>query len=592
MKKLLAPNGKPSNLTPEQYKLVRTPAFKKWFGDWENDPENASKVVDENGEPLVCYHGTDTKFNVFNKSFIGSNFKLDKIGFFFTSSYDSANMSRPSYPQKSKYKWTDEDKSNSKSGFLISSFLNIRIPLQINEVNNIIYDSGVSAINTFDHNRELISESILKLNKDGFILKKEGEYLIVAINSNQIKLADGSNTTFDENNDDIRYESGGEIDLKIISDRKGIIDYLTKNAGRWYQRDSDELNELFNSNIYIEQDDEIVKELSKEYVNFYKKNPNFKKIPLIIYEDKSSKDFGERELFRYDFFNDAIILSSKKEFKELKNTKTIPINDICGFTYEKYENKVYGSLMHEYGHSITFGKVGYIKDDWFNENYNKIVNNISLYAGEKKVEFLAEVFALKNISNFNELDKEKKDFIINNYDNLFFERGGRTIAQTPAPKKERIYGSNTNKEKSSQSNTSAKQIVFDEKTIKSIKNKIDKHNEENPDKLITLSSAKAVVRRGMGAYSKSHRPTIKGGKPNSRVAWGLARLNAFIYKIKNGVSKSGKYIQDDDLINELNIKYNIGGEISKQSINNVKNDKINYLNVLNSVWSFFGIKLD
>ena len=42
---LLAPNGKPSNLTPEQYKLVRTPAFKKWFGDWENDPANASKVV-------------------------------------------------------------------------------------------------------------------------------------------------------------------------------------------------------------------------------------------------------------------------------------------------------------------------------------------------------------------------------------------------------------------------------------------------------------------------------------------------------------------------------------------------------------------
>jgi hypothetical protein len=58
MNKLLAPNGKPSNLTPEQYKLVRTPAFKEWFGDWENDPQNASKVVDEETkEPLVVYHG-------------------------------------------------------------------------------------------------------------------------------------------------------------------------------------------------------------------------------------------------------------------------------------------------------------------------------------------------------------------------------------------------------------------------------------------------------------------------------------------------------------------------------------------------------
>ena len=53
-----APNGKPTNLTEDQWIAVRTPAFKAWFGDWENDPENASKVVDENGEPLVVYHGT------------------------------------------------------------------------------------------------------------------------------------------------------------------------------------------------------------------------------------------------------------------------------------------------------------------------------------------------------------------------------------------------------------------------------------------------------------------------------------------------------------------------------------------------------
>jgi len=55
---LLAPNGKPSNLNAMQHAQVRTPEFKKWFGDWENAPENASKVVDENGEPLVVYHKT------------------------------------------------------------------------------------------------------------------------------------------------------------------------------------------------------------------------------------------------------------------------------------------------------------------------------------------------------------------------------------------------------------------------------------------------------------------------------------------------------------------------------------------------------
>ena len=56
-----APNGKDTNLTEKQWLLVRTKAFKEWFGDWENDPKNASKVVDENGEPLVVYHSNDAE---------------------------------------------------------------------------------------------------------------------------------------------------------------------------------------------------------------------------------------------------------------------------------------------------------------------------------------------------------------------------------------------------------------------------------------------------------------------------------------------------------------------------------------------------
>lgn len=63
---LLAPNGKVSNLTEKQYAQVRTKAFKDWFGDWENNPENASKVVDENGEPLVVYHGSSDIISIFN----------------------------------------------------------------------------------------------------------------------------------------------------------------------------------------------------------------------------------------------------------------------------------------------------------------------------------------------------------------------------------------------------------------------------------------------------------------------------------------------------------------------------------------------
>lgn len=135
-----------------------------------------------------------------------------------------------------------------------------------------------------------------------------------------------------------------------------------------------------------------------------------------------------------------------------------------------------------------------------------------------------------------------------------FNLGGRTIAQTPAPKSERIYGSEKNAPKSSESIKSAEKIVLSEQVLESIETILREHNKDTSKK-VDLNTAKAVVRRGMGAYSSSHRPTISGGKPNSRVAWGLARLKAFLYKIKNGESKSGKYSQDNDLIDELGYEH-------------------------------------
>ena len=55
---MTAPNGQPTNLTEDQWVATRTQAFKDYFGDWQNDPANASVVLDENGEPLVVYHGS------------------------------------------------------------------------------------------------------------------------------------------------------------------------------------------------------------------------------------------------------------------------------------------------------------------------------------------------------------------------------------------------------------------------------------------------------------------------------------------------------------------------------------------------------
>lgn len=135
-------------------------------------------------------------------------------------------------------------------------------------------------------------------------------------------------------------------------------------------------------------------------------------------------------------------------------------------------------------------------------------------------------------------------------------QGRKSLSQTPSPKKERIYGSKLNQPKSASSEKSAESIVLSDNIISTITEKIEKYNSKNSPK-ISLATAKAIVRRGMGAYSKTHRPTISGGKPNSRVAWGYARLNAFMRKksgsnTANGVVPSNNikksYIQDDDLL--------------------------------------------
>jgi hypothetical protein len=46
----------------------KSPEFKNWFGDWEKEPEKASKVVDDKGKPLVVYHGTGNDFTTFDNA--------------------------------------------------------------------------------------------------------------------------------------------------------------------------------------------------------------------------------------------------------------------------------------------------------------------------------------------------------------------------------------------------------------------------------------------------------------------------------------------------------------------------------------------
>jgi len=193
-----APNGKETNLTEDQWLAVRTAAFKNWFGDWEKDPQNASKVVDENGEPRVVYHGTYGDFTVFDKAKIGSatDYGIWGRGFYFT------NMENTPYGNKK-----------------LALFLNIRNPFIFNDYKSAeeigdylnIWDGNFHEDDRFGIFRPYatgaaqIADSAQERGHDGLIavLGKWTEY--IAFEPNQIKSSTNNRGTFDPKNPDITF---------------------------------------------------------------------------------------------------------------------------------------------------------------------------------------------------------------------------------------------------------------------------------------------------------------------------------------------------------------------------------------------------
>ena len=120
---------------------------------------------------------------------------------------------------------------------------------------------------------------------------------------------------------------------------------------------------------------------------------------------------------------------------------------------------------------------------------------------------------------------------------------GDRISATPAKPSERIEGSDENKPGTAAGSRGG--IEISEAQEKALEKKRDEHNEKHGDvksKRVDLGMLKAVYRRGAGAFSTSHRPGM------SRQQWSMARVNAFLYLVRNGRPKDAKYTTDNDLL--------------------------------------------
>lgn len=239
-----APNGNPTNLNERQWLQVRTKAFKNWFGDWINNPSKASKVVDENGEPLVVYHSSMNKFTTFDSKYKNRYSETTKNGlnkfFYFTSSKVHAEQFGISDEDILAAKLTEHfyngveiselakgyniseaeverllDKQTVDRGITYEVFLNIRNPFRIDakgeSVSN-LSNEEISSINNsegsiIENALESIDPNVAQMLELDDILENPFTTDYLVKNSNQIKSATSNTGEFSTTNDDIRFSS-------------------------------------------------------------------------------------------------------------------------------------------------------------------------------------------------------------------------------------------------------------------------------------------------------------------------------------------------------------------------------------------------
>lgn len=176
----------------------QTSEFKKWFG--------GSKVVDENGEPLVVYHGTTADVTAFDPAKRGSDTKTKSAekGFYFTSSPRHASVYADGV--------TNTMRNQTRDGANV-------VPVYVQMQNPKIIKTRRPVEMEVDVDDGQTVQNAIDDGYDGIIVSREvgDEYdgkLVIAFRPNQIKSAIGNNGAFSPDSDNI-------LELPILSTSQG-----------------------------------------------------------------------------------------------------------------------------------------------------------------------------------------------------------------------------------------------------------------------------------------------------------------------------------------------------------------------------------
>lgn len=270
--------------------------FYKWFGD--------SKIVDEQGRPLVVYHGSEAIFDTFDNTQDKTKTRQigAELGYFFTDKKSVAEKFRTQQQRKAESKYYKEntvitpveEKKYDKDGNYLGSV--VRPKAQLPEYRNFgLYEVYLKAENVAEYNGEMIGvgeeratalQSAKLSGKDGVIIYNAdtgagiaNEYIV--FEPNQIKSID-NNGDFSLDNNRVDMESDGtDYDTTDMG-----LPSIVSLAGKYdndpiVERQSDAerlLNEKINDRT-LEEDIKLAKNLFDKT-----KKTKFSKVAAFLYK--------------------------------------------------------------------------------------------------------------------------------------------------------------------------------------------------------------------------------------------------------------------------------------------------------------------
>lgn len=334
--------------------VTQSQQFKRWFGDWQNDPENASKVVNADGTPKVMYHGTSAEFNVFDAS-KNKNTVLGN-GHYFGENVDAV---------KNNY-------AAGKDGRVIEVYLSIKNPFVVRDSQFSSIDDMPRIVGTVLNEENVSVEDIQNILKrhghDGiqYVSSKAGNDIWVAFDSEQIKSATDNIGAFDGSNPDIRYSLDTDINER----------YALNNSNK----DDDAYSRIYDMRVEVNKLTQSIKEF--ESTNDFKNAMD--KLGESIANDDIDNGVKAYQQWRIDSGYGALVNKRDALRVELENAEKAFNENITNKAAQEEKTAIEKSglseaeyfrkqAVNEFGYTPYFYDAGYITSN------GKMLN----FSGEK-----------------------------------------------------------------------------------------------------------------------------------------------------------------------------------------------------------------